>query len=128
MKDQLITFQTAKLAKEKGFDILTGGNCWVKTLDGEIIHNKDRHPVNDNRVDAKYYLAQPTQSLLQKWLREVHNIHIVIDVVLESKWHWTVRNLNKATGIVQDYKEWVDGKYTYEETLEKGLQEALKLI
>ena len=50
MTEQLISKETAVLAKEKGFDLNN--------------HLKNGNP--------------PTQSLLQKWLREKHNIDISI--------------------------------------------------
>ena len=39
IEPKYVTFEQAKLLKEKGWDINTYSNCWVKTLDGEIIHN-----------------------------------------------------------------------------------------
>ena len=75
---------TAELAKLKGFDVNTGPNCWVKTLDGEIIHNKLRKdtPEHDR---SKLHLLQPTQTILQKWLREVHNIEVSVNVNFYNK-------------------------------------------
>ena len=42
MSDRLIEFRTAEILKEKNFDVNTYSNCWVKTLDGDIIHNSER--------------------------------------------------------------------------------------
>ena len=64
MTEQLITFDTAKLAKEKGFtDIETyvsyhyNSNTKEETLDGDRLYNE-----MDN------YIPAPTQSLLLKWI------------------------------------------------------------
>jgi hypothetical protein len=63
------------------------------------------------------YPNVPTQSLLQKWLREVHNIFITVNINLYCAiFH------NKDFYMVTDYYN------SYEEVLEVGLQEALKLI
>ena len=62
-----------------------------------------------------YFYSAPTQSELQKWLRDKHNILVLID--RGDKPYITFQH-NRS-------KEDFD---TYEEALEKGLQEALKLI
>ena len=93
MKEQLITFETAKLAKEKGFEF---HHAWI------------------------------TQSLLQKWLREQHNLEVISMHADDFVW-WKVkvRRLSKVGAeLIKTEMEF----NTYEEALEKGLQEALKLI
>ena len=106
MTDQLISFETAKLAKEKGFQELTHKIDWV---------------------DNERYCI-PTQSLLQKWLREKHDIHIIVKVFGNSK-----SNLRTyATDIFLIGNKLITGRRkvenTYEEALETALFEALKLI
>lgn len=166
MIDQLISFETAKLAKEKGFDILINT---LYQLDG-ILHTvspSDRYPhlkvhrnkeidsytngfLNWNNLnvdeDEKLDLfsgfnemsenpfsvccSAPTQSLLQKWLREEHNIHIQLHYDCKYK-YWEFRNFILSKYIDKEhnkvYFECI-GYNTYEEALEAGLQEALKLI
>ena len=116
MEDKLIEYSTAKLAKEKGFNITnrnsydentglmlpldTYGHCY--TLEGTC--------------------PAPTQSLLQKWLRDKYEIIICIIFELDS-YEILIDNKHN-TGSFQ-----VGNVYkTYEEALEVGLQEALKLI
>ena len=57
--DDLVTYETALLAREKGFDIDCGWKL-RKLDDGTFTHTN----CSDLGVE------QPTQSLLQKWLRE----------------------------------------------------------
>jgi len=119
MKEQLITFETAKLAKEKQFEESVS-NAYTK--EGNLWKG------NDKRV----YLA-PTQSLLQKWLREVHNIH-----VNPQPYHESADHTNDITGYYMGDIEhgargkvlWIgdDNYSTYEEALEAGLLKALKEI
>lgn len=123
MEDQLITFDTAKLAKESGYNISSIfhydilGNKWAYDSGNRL----DR--VNDNSI-----IYAPTQSLLQRWLREKHNFHISIGLNLHGdnpKSFWiSFENLLK--GSIIDVKE--HDYTTYEEALEIGLVEALKLI
>lgn len=61
MKEKTINFQTAKLAKEKGFEY-----SW---------------DVDFTLFDDDLYINSPTQSLLQKWLREKR-----IDITVITDW------------------------------------------
>lgn len=128
MEEELISFETANLAKEKGFDTTFGfafyfdEEKWVPSL---YIYTKE---------EKHLYIARPSQSLLQRWLREVHNIHIYIEPF------WANEKVSKNIKITpESYCPWVIYDYieeddapefyeTYEQALEAGLQEALKLI
>jgi hypothetical protein len=58
------------------------------------------------------------QHLLQRWLREVHNIHIFIEV-------FKIEGITKyAATILSDMLE-EDDVYTYFNTYEEALEEAL---
>lgn len=107
MEDQLISFETAKLAKEKG-----------------------------------YLYEMSTQSLLQKWLREEHKLEVLVSFSPDWKWNdedeCLCVNMGYRVdwGFVGVYKKYEKESYplerygfkSYEEALEIGLQEALKLI
>jgi len=126
MQEKLITFETAVLAKDKKIifrDIFPFNySCYLKN--GECLNDdafKDSEKIQSNI---------PTQSLLQKWLREVHNIIVNVDCVIENDWLLTIRiDPHFKTKVYKNMD--FDDKYTfitYEEALEQGLQEALKLI
>ena len=73
MKEQLVTFETAKLAKEKGFELET-----QYTYDVDA--NYDLHLAlrgTYGNYERNIYSA-PTQSLLQKFIREERGVHIEI--------------------------------------------------
>lgn len=76
----------------------------------------------------------PTQSLLQKWLRDEHKIHVFIGARLNvKKWDSHAYDLNmNGTEYTKSHplsKYKTQGVYdTYEEALEAGLQEGLKMI
>lgn len=137
MKDQLITLDVAQLAKEKHFKepctayFSTQGEKKYFREDGMYYYSKGEH----GRL-----ILRPTQSLLQRWLREEHGIHIVVIPTVTSDWTFkTVRVLSKIDhdvikGIksiseLPPYKNVYGYDYTtYEEALEQGLIEAIKLI
>jgi hypothetical protein len=106
MEEQLVSLDTAKLAKEKGFG---------------------------NYSDS--YLA-PTQSFLQKWLREKHvlNIEIMFGGRSWGKFDYYHGHVHRGGDGIHarvNYKEgdfYPEANLTYEECLEKLLLEALKLI
>ncbi len=134
MQEDLITFETAKLAKEKGFDIPCRYS--VTKENGQEEYEDSIHWTGDDftvesMLEAKgntgedHFLA-PTQSLLQKWLREVYNIIIYVkpgfdNLGKEEEYYWNIKIRNKI--FIKD-----GGFKTHEEALEIGLQEALKLI
>ncbi len=80
MEDTLISYGTAKLAKEKGF------NIYQLKQYSKGVNSKTLYDYNENQCrmfNDTYYAS--TQSLLAKWLRENHNIHINIDTILTGE-------------------------------------------
>lgn len=71
MKETPITFDTAKLAKEKGFDVGVW-DCY--NAKGKVIdYSRNIYPYTN---DGKFYSCC-SQDLLHKWLREKHNIYVI---------------------------------------------------
>jgi hypothetical protein len=69
----------------------------------------------------------PTQSVAQKWLRETKNLHIEISYMYENYWTYDILTIPRHDLIGLSDRPII--RYnTYEEALESGLQEALKLI
>ena len=126
MKEQLISFETAKLAKEKGFDWPCNlhYSCKTKEL------NSSKQELTQKSLRAGEFLA-PAQSLLQKWLREKHNIYAEVEVFNKEsnifKFSLLVVIVDKH-GFLSGRKGEIELCDSYEISLEKGLQEALKLI
>ena len=126
MKEELIIFETAKLAKEKGFN---NGSFNIWHHNGEYTMTSNSL-FRDNGVtmmhNEKGYIEAPTQSLLQKWLRENHDLHLCVglDSSLIEEPNYDYQFINHSQTV--DYSE--TNFNTYEEALEKGLYEALKLI
>lgn len=126
MKEQLITFDTAKLAKEKGFEILFPDNYYVYDKN----HEKYILRILSGKRDVfNGEYSAPTQSLLQKWLREEHGVMVYMNVMPLSSvidWGYTIR-YGKDIGRLIMSEEPLLFK-NYEEALEKGISEALNLI
>lgn len=141
MEDTLITFKTAKLAKEKGFNIFTDV-CFANTPSSDNKQYKKiklHHSHSVGSVDSfgnilTIVAYAPTQSLLAKWLREEHGIHI--ELLIDG---WGDDNCVTDDFLCYRCFIWQVGKPRpkhnedlgageYEKMFEIGLQEALKLI
>jgi len=121
MRETLITFETAKLAKEKGFN--WGSKCYYSDgsfQDREKLDNYN-HPMFIDGDD--YLVSAPTQSLLQKWLREVHNLHIGVE---PETFNSETDYISEIIMLPRNFLKY-RGK-TYEEALEIALKSALILI
>ena len=126
MTEQLISLETAKLARGKGFSVKTT-HYWSDYNDYEFrqsLYGTD--PEYSGSGSSLIYA--PTQSLLQKWLREKFGIDVLV-----NKAGTTIKP--RKGYIVELYKpkmkliNWVTGVHkTYEEALEVGLQNGLNLI
>jgi hypothetical protein len=133
MEEQLITFDTAKLAKEKGFDLEFCNVGWHGDF-GDL--NGDSYPflgtysfyksMYCNNKD-EHQIQRPTQSLLQRWLREIHNIHLLLEPYYDEQ-KVLVYGFDLITERTEEETIMEKGFKTYEDGLEIGLQEALKLI
>ena len=109
MTEELVTLETAKLLKEKGFlqrkyfiNVSTLHNCYK-------------------------YLSVPPQSVVQRWLRETKDLHIEISYMYENYWIYDILTLPNHDLVGLSDRPIIHYK-SYEEALEAGIQEALKLI
>lgn len=135
MEEQLITHHTATLAKARGFNLRC--HTYYEVDKEAWLHYSVNSPVDYNSVkDTRHLFSAPTQSLLQKWLRDVHKIHVhMYSIHLQDgsgyKWSVDIYNLKKLTEeeyIIMTGHALGDGiKDTYEEALELGLNAALRI-
>lgn len=123
MTEEFVTLETAKLLKEKGF------NEYCKNvIDIDNILRVTLYRTNSNL--PKQCFSLPTQSLAQRWLRETKNLHIEIYRSAVGYGYAIVKADNGTWQEDDDSRGPNDGGLwdTYEEALEAGIKEALKLI
>ena len=128
--EHLISFDTAKLAKKYHVDLESYD---FYTHRGDMCHSEVFE--NQSKYDGSY--GAFTLSLLQKWFREVHDIHVVISaphyginksivynyfIYLRSEEETTRKPIYSI-----DFSSY-GAKEIYEESLEAGLQLAFKYI
>lgn len=109
MTEELVTLNTAKLLKEKGFQELK----YTKHVSKLLKHYR--------------YLSVPPQSVAQKWLREVKNLHIEISYMYGNYWIYDILTIPEHDLVGLSDRPIIHYG-TYEEALEAGIFEALKLI
>ena len=144
MQEQRVSYNTAVLAKEKGFDIVVSE--WYDETGVLITETSDEHVecMYDNgdilcfrNGDIPNISTAPTQTLLQKWLREVHDIHIDItysgDKDPDFDYNWEIlyfkgTDKHKYNNAIRKTSNKMLGNNCYEEALEEGLYQALLLI
>lgn len=129
MTEEFVTLETAKLLKEKGFkeDVFTFYE--VDCVEGDMILS-ETYDESENFNEKNDCLSAPTQSLAQKWLRETKNIHICV-YNCACGYGYELSKADNGTHITSSVYEGPNdgGKWdVYEDALEAGLQEALKLI
>ena len=70
VKEAYVSFDIAKLLKEKGFDVSCYGRYSVRSKEFHLDATK---PCNNGGI---YQYSAPTQQMAMRWLREVHNIKV----------------------------------------------------
>lgn len=128
MKDTLVTFETAKLAKERGFNELCRHIYPTLTFNSyeedkaKTFYYGELYEYTLLDSDNPIFYA-PTQSLLQMWLRIKYNILVFAifdDEINEYGYHIWDKVSYSSIIIIRNS--------SYEDALEAGLQQALKLI
>ena len=112
INEDYVSYEVAKLLKEKGFDEI----C---TLAYEDLNQLK---VMMNWRVASGYLPCPTHQMAMKWLREEHNVHIVIEyheVDEEGFYGWIVKTGSERNHCHQEFSKY------YEEAVEAALKYCL---
>lgn len=140
MENTLVSFEVAKLAKEKSsiipcFHLFIEKQGIIEELGCENITHIEDNGNKTNYGNCFWYrniynnhtYLRPTQCLLQKWIREKYDIHITIKILSSGKFLLYINHFNLDT---DSFLEYTNGeKYlNYEQALEVALFEALKII
>jgi len=124
MKNELISFETAKLAKEKGFNNAVDWGWYYDSRDSNLTWLD-----LGSYLNQKDFLYQATtQALLQRYLREVHGVNVWARPVYDQDFGRIIYLIAYLTS--EDFIERESFAFyeSSEEALEKGLLEELKLI
>ena len=122
MHDELISFETAKLAKEKGFRERCIEHYYDDTKDLYRSSTPQCYNFGGNTSDA------PTQSLLQRWLREEKYLFANVGMAFNGYYYQVIRTdkFDECIG-TQIIEHFNGNKFdTYELALEDALKYALE--
>ena len=131
--EEICTYEVSQLAKEKGFNVQTFD--WYDYT-GNYHKGFIPHELHECPRYKEYYA--PTQSLLQRWLREVHNLHIDVGVWEDcdedadglccgtySYWSFNIQSCFTGDLIYEEFEHRYD---TYEQAVEDALKYTLKFL
>ena len=119
--EDYVSFEVAKLLRENGFDVETYASIKVFAN-----HN---YEVNGERITPEKDTIIPTLQMAMKWLREVHDIYIMIDkdFATEKGWHYVVvRKQDWVNNIDNGLTQQESNSYTYEFACEAAIMYCLE--
>ena len=114
--EDYVSFEVAKLLKEKGFDELTYA-CF--SSNGKETRYGYRATGDD--------INRPTLQMAMKWLREVHNLHCAVDYDFVLGWYCQITSLKET--VEYDYEEmkhYHPDKYNGFSSPEEACESAIK--
>lgn len=126
--EDYVSFETAKLLKEKGFDV----ECcsYYREANKNIKSSMSTGPANWN--GDNFLLSCPTLQMAMKWLREVHNIGIFPTTFYRHtktfdghNYGCTLVNL-KTFDIIGNFEDCTFPADSYEETCEMAIKYCLE--
>lgn len=118
--EQLVSFETAKLLKEDGFNYYCRNLYEYKY---GYLTTDEADSDSDWNSKTPEYFSRPSQSHAASWIRENHNLHISIEPYANT-WRWILwwTNgefiTNSATAEKKDFE-------TYEQAMEDALMYVL---
>ena len=124
IQEAYVSFETAKLLKEKGFDENTlmvymsyGDLCKCNRYDS--IRNSNYNDITKNYFEC----TAPTHQMAMKWLREIYRIDIVIKIsdpsVNDRKYYCVIWDKNNDSYILDLFD-------SYEDAVEEAIKYCLE--
>jgi len=131
IQEDYVSFETAKLLKEKGFDVPCMGRYSVRSKE---FHFDCTRLCNNGGL---FEYSAPTLQMAMKWLREIHLILYIIYPNLESgelRFSWRIYKLEQdkkhyveeLPGIGEYYKDSDKSFTTYKEAKESLIKYCLE--
>ncbi len=133
MKEDIISFETATIADQIGFDSIYINKCYNQ--DKKLLNKGFRLNWNKAKGYNEKYYSAPTQSLLQKWLREKYNVYanpipnFKNDIGEHHAGIVLLRNDNVIDTVILKDKRGLNKIFiSFEESLEEVLKESCKIV
>lgn len=120
IKEDYVSFETAKHLKEKGFDEKCH-MCWDEVT--KTMESADEYATNSELLAT--YISAPTLQMAMKWLREVHNLHIVLLPFPDGTYDWEAYVISEGKCQCKRRIPAYYG-YTYEQACIEGIHYCLE--
>ena len=115
--EDYVSFETAKLLKERGFDEST---IMRYDSNGEI--SSDGRYGHYNSLKKFDFISAPTLQMAMKWLRDIHGLFIHIDVIREAScWLADIQDIKGDVSIYSVENEFPN----YEQACEAAIKYCL---
>ena len=128
IKEDYVSFEIAKLLKEKGFSEPVSSVFAVKRKHEKISwFMQSFYVFNENGTKDNYYISAPTVQLVMKWFREIFDINIQISFA-NTHWckdGWTCQVYDYHTNPEQPQKHYPNGTAPFS-TYELACKAAIK--
>jgi hypothetical protein len=131
VSEEYVSYETAKLLKEKGFKPDFGSSYWNVDKEGVRYSVKPFNAYTSDISDkTRYYLPEdsypcPTQQLAMRWIREEHSI--MIEVLLEGNGDGYYTHI-KNTSSGETINVLTTVYYYCEQAIEAAIKYCLSLI
>ena len=113
--EDYVSYETAKLLKEKGFN--SNEISCINVFKGHT------YKIQDTVIDADEDVTIPTIQLTMKWLRNIHGLFIHIDVIREAScWLVDIQDIKEDVNIYPVKNEFPN----YEEACEAAIKYCLE--
>ena len=119
--EDYVSFETAKLLREKGFD----GKCKRFANLDTFKNGYDSTKIITSKNLLKDEILFPTVQMAMKWLREEHNLWIDIDPLTGNKWTWSIWLMNDPTQKMGESLEIISN---YNEACEAAIKYCLEIL
>lgn len=126
MEETIVTYNTAKLANKLGFKDIIGkfkGKHYYNyksELNGDVLEELRHRKENTNKYNS---IPAPTQSLLSKWLRDEHKIHVGVQLY-DLVWFYEIIDIQNNELIIYSNTPY----NSHDKAFEIGLFEALEYL
>lgn len=118
MNKDIVSFETAKILKEKGF---SNKCCCAYDRNSKTFFDKNEKNYNE----LSFAFSAPLLFDAQKWLREKHDIHIPIDWGMDGYDFAITKKDEDGLFIEESYHEYYE---TYEKCLDNAIRAALSYV
>jgi hypothetical protein len=125
--EDYVSFETAKLLKEKGFT-----SVWcTKYYEIPSSPNNKFHPLRNSALPKDYnfgdlYCSATTLQMAMKWLRENYSIHIMVNCIGSERYEPTIQTFSGKDYEIEGEVVWVDGIKRGFKTCEQAIEAAIK--